>query len=315
MMSPMSASYSAALLALTVLMGLPASGEPPSASWSAGVRQLELPAEPTGDEPEVHISPGLSTTLAFDAELLRDKEGQDTVALEKRESFVLVDGGQATLRLLPSDILKSGERLRLVVRFKDGAAPAGAAFTLVVHPVRAERLLEVYRATRTAASYQREANEAKVEAQRCHEELERERAERGGPGGLLGLIATRQMDNTGVSTRLLIEAVTKSPGNALVTLEVYSYRSAGRVAVELVMENPQGALPWATVGAMLTGRMGMELKVLPVWQRGPLEADRNLQHILVEAMATREEAQGLFTLKLWEAGTGRTVTLSGISFP
>ncbi len=36
-------------------------------------------------------------------------------------------------------------------------------------------------------------------------------------------------------------------------------------------------------GAMLTGRMGMELKVLPVWQRGPLEADRNLQHILVEA--------------------------------
>ncbi|MBZ4414820.1 DUF2381 family protein [Myxococcus sp. XM-1-1-1] len=311
----MSASSSAALVVLSLLMGTTVRAEATAPPWNAGVRQLELPAEPTGNEPEVHISPGVPTTLAFDAELLRDKEGKDTVALEKRESFVLVDVGQATLRLLPSDTLKSGERLRLMVRFKDGAAPAAAAFTLVVHPARAERLLEVSRAPRTAASYQREAKEAKVEAQWCHEELERERAERGGPGGLLGLIAAGQMDNTGVSTRLLIEAVTKSPGNALVTLEVYSYRAAGRVAVELVMENPQGEPPWSTAGAMLTDSTGMELKVLPVWQRGFVETDRKRQHIAVEALATREEAQGTFTLKLWEAGAGRTVTLSGISFP
>ncbi|WIG97928.1 DUF2381 family protein [Myxococcus sp. SDU36] len=311
----MSAASFAALVALTLLLGMNASAAVPPASWNAGVRQLELPAEPTGDEPEVHISPGLSTTLAFDAELLRDKEGKDTVALEKRESFVLVDAGQATLRLLPSDTLKSGARLRLMVRFKDGAAPAAAAFTLVVHPARAERLLEVSRATRTTASYQREAKEAKVEAQRCHEELERERAERGGPGGLVGLIAAGQMNNTGVVTRWLIEAVTKSPGNALVTLEVYSYRAAGRVAVELVMENPRGEQPWSAEGAMLTDRTGMELKVLPVWQRGFVETDKKRQHIVVEALATREEAQGPFTLKLWEAGRGRTVSLSGITFP
>jgi len=311
----MPASSSASLLALMVLMGTTASAEAPAPTWNAGVRQLELEAEPTGNEPEVHISPGVSTTLAFDAELLREKEGKDTAELEKRESFVLVDVGQATLRLLPSDTLKSGERLRLLVRFKDGAAPAFAAFTLVVHPARAERLLEVHRAPRTAASYQREATEAKAEAQRCHEELERERAERGGPGGLTGLIAAGQMDNMGVSTRLLTEAVTKSPGNALVTLEVYSYRAAGRVVVALVMENPRGAQPWSAVGAMLTDRTGMELKVLPVWQRGSVEMDRMQQHIVVEALATREEAQGSFKLKLWEAGMGRTISLSGISFP
>lgn len=311
----MPASPSAALLALTLLIGTTASAETPAPTWNAGVRQLELAAEPTGNEPEVHISPGVSTTLAFDAELLRDREGKDTVGLEKRESFVLVDAGQATLRLLPSDALKSGERLRLMVRFKDGAAPTFAAFTLVVHPVRAERLLEVHRAPRTAASYQREAKEAKAEAQRCHDELEREREERGGPGGLTGLIAAGQMDNMGVSTHRLTEAVTKSPGNALVTLEVYSYRAAGRVVVRLVMENPQGAQPWSAAGAMLTDRTGMELKVLPVWQRGFVETDRTRQHIVVEALATREEAQGSFTLKLWEAGMGRTVSLSGISFP
>ncbi|WP_228556648.1 DUF2381 family protein [Myxococcus sp. AB025B] len=298
-----------------LLMGTTARAEAPPPSWNAGVRQLELSAEAGDSEPEVPISPGVSTTLAFDAELLRDKEGRDTMVLEKRESFALVDVGQATLRLLPSDALKSGERLRLVVRFKDGAAPAGAAFTLVVHPARAERLLEVYRATRTAASYQREAKEAMAEAQRCHEELERERTERAGPGGLTGLIAAGQLDNMGVATRRLTEAVTKSPGNALVTLEVYSYRAAGRVVVTLVMENPQGARPWSTAGAMLTDRTGMELKVLPVWQRGFVETDRTRQHIVVEALATREEAQGSFTLKLWEAGMGRTVSLSGISFP
>ncbi|MFB1478782.1 DUF2381 family protein [Corallococcus sp. RDP092CA] len=311
----MPASSSAALLALTLLMGTTASAETPAPTWNAGVRQLELAAEPTGNEPEVHISPGVSTTLAFDAELLRDREGKAMVGLEKRESFVLVDAGQATLRLLPSDALKSGERLRLMVRFKDGAAPSFAAFTLVVHPVRAERLLEVHRAPRTAASYQREATEAKAEAQRCQEELERERAEREGPGGLTGLIAAGQLDNVGVATRRLTEAVAKSPGNTLVTLEVYSYRAAGRVVVTLVMENPQGAQPWSAVGAMLTDRTGMELKVLPVWQRGFVETDRTRQHIVVEAVATREEAQGPFTLKLWEAGAGRTVTLSGISFP
>ena len=308
-------SYSCALLALTVLMGTVVSAEVPPASWNAGVRLLELPAEPTGNEPEVHISPGVSTMLAFDTELLRDTEGKDTVGLEKRESFILVDAGQTTLRLVPSDMLKSGERLRLVVRFKDGAAPAGAAFTLVVHPIRAERLLEVYRAMRTAASYQREAKEAKTEVWRCHEELEHERAERGGPGGIAGLIAAGQMDKQGVMVRVLTEAVTKSPGNALVTLEVYSYRGASRIAVDLVMENPQGAQPWTTAGALVTSRTGMELKVLPAWQRGPIEADGKRQHIVVEASATTQEAQGPFTLKLWEAGTGRTVTLSGISFP
>ncbi|WP_275899240.1 DUF2381 family protein [Pyxidicoccus caerfyrddinensis] len=81
------------------------------------------------------------------------------------------------------------------------------------------------------------------------------------------------------------------------------------------MENPQGAQPWSAVGAMLTDRTGMELNVLPVWQRGSEEMDRMQQHIVVEALATREEAQGSFTLKLWEADKGRTVSLSGISFP
>jgi len=81
----------------------------------------------------------LSTTFTFDAELSHGESGKD-LELERLEVFSLVDVGQTTLRLMPSDKLASGARLRLSVRFKDGAAPSRAAFTLVVHPVQAEAL-------------------------------------------------------------------------------------------------------------------------------------------------------------------------------
>ncbi len=122
----MHAAYSAVLLVFTLLGGAESTAQPRSASWMGGVRVVELPEEPTGQEPEVVISPGLSTTFTFDAELSRAESGKDLVGLEKREMFSLVDVGQATLRLTPSDKLVSGARLRLSVRFKDGAAPSAA---------------------------------------------------------------------------------------------------------------------------------------------------------------------------------------------
>jgi len=133
------AAYSAVLLVITLLVGAESTAQPRSASWMGGVRVVELPEEPTGQELEVVISPGLSTTFTFDAELSHGESGKD-LELERLEVFSLVDVGQTTLRLMPSDKLASGARLRLSVRFKDGAAPSRAAFTLVVHPVRAEAL-------------------------------------------------------------------------------------------------------------------------------------------------------------------------------
>lgn len=37
--------------------------------------------------------------------------------------------------------------------------------------------------------------------------------------------------------------------------------------------------------------------------------------MVVEAEATAEEARGTFTLKVWEAGGTRTVTIGGVTFP
>ncbi|WP_338052928.1 DUF2381 family protein [Pyxidicoccus trucidator] len=309
------ASYSAVLLVFTLLVGAASTAQPRSASWMGGVRVVELPEEPTGQEPEVVISPGLSTTFTFEAELSRGESGKDRVELERREVFSLVDVGQTTLRLTPSDKLVPGARLRLSVRFKDGAAPSAAVFILVVHPVRAERLVEVYRKAQPVEFYQREARAARMETERCHEELERERAEHTVPGGLAGLIAAGTMDINGVGSQNLTESVVRARQNALVTVQVLSYRSARQVALEVVLENPEGAQTWTTTEAVLTDPKGVELKALPVWQSGPVAPGGSEQRIVVQAEALEAQAQGLYTLKLWEPSTGRTVILSGVSFP
>ncbi len=311
----MHAAYSAVLLVFTLLAGAEAPAQPRLASWTGGVRVVELPTEPTGQEPEVLVSPGLSTTFTFDAELSSGEGGKDLVVLERREEFSLVEVGQTLLRLTPSDKLASGARLRLSVRFKDGAAPSGAAFSLVVHPVRAERLVEVYRKAQPVEFYQREARVARLQAEQCHEELDQGRSERALPGGLAGLIAAETVDIKGVRTRDLTESVIRTPRNALVTLRVLGYRSARQVALEVRLENSEVAQTWATTEAVLTDQKGVELKALPVWQSGPVAPGGSEQRIVVQAEALEAQAQGLYTLKLWEPRTGRTVILSGVSFP
>lgn len=311
----MPASPTAALLALC-LLGMSATAQPASNASGASIRPIELTSERVGEIPEVFISPDKSTTLTFDAELLRTSEGKDTVALEKREAFALVDPGMATLRLIPSDRLKPGERLRLKVRFRDGAVPSGAELTLVVHATEAERVVEVYRDARSAESYRQEAKEARAETAKCHAELERTQAEYAGPGGLRSLLSVAQMDTKGIQSKDLTEIVTKAPGNALLTKDTWSYRSVDRVAVDVKLSLLEGAQPFLVDRAALTGRRGVELKVLPVWSSGAITADAGKRgRVVVEAEATADEAQGAFTLKLWEAGTGRTLVIGNVTFP
>nr|WP_254614540.1 DUF2381 family protein [Myxococcus sp. CA056] len=115
--------------------------------------------------------------LLFDSEL-----AQDGVELDERGVFSIVDMGRMTMRLVPSAKVSPGEKFRVSVRFRDGAAPPGASFSLTVHPARADTVVEVYRNTRTVESYRQEAREARAETQRCQEESARLVSEHGVPG-------------------------------------------------------------------------------------------------------------------------------------
>ncbi|RKH50182.1 DUF2381 family protein [Corallococcus interemptor] len=302
-------SSSPIVVLLGVLFTSPAAFAQPEVQASGlSARRIELNPDESPSVSEIAISAGLSTGLYFDSDLVRD-----WMELEGRERFSLVDMGQATLRLIPSTRVVPGERFRLVVRFKDGAAPASASFLLRVHPAKAEPLVEVYREKRTIETYQQEVREVRAELARCQDENSRLMAEHEAPSGLTGLLATQNLDENGVAARTVTRAIVSSQDNALEAISVTTYRTKGAVAVVVQLATKAGAHPWSAKGATLRSKTGAELKVLRVWQQQliPLGEARS---IVVEAEAPGAGVPGPYSLKLWEDGP-RTVTLGNVAFP
>jgi uncharacterized protein (TIGR02268 family) len=88
------------------------------------------------------------------------------------------------------------------------------------------------------------------------------------------------------------------------------------VALWLVLTAPEEGKAWEADGAALVGPGGHELRVLPVWQEAPITPGQNVAKlVIVEAEAQGHEAQGTFTLKLWDRGGTRTVILDRVTFP
>ncbi|RKG90457.1 DUF2381 family protein [Corallococcus sp. CA049B] len=303
-------SVSAVLLFFLLAGEGAALAQSPASTVGLSVRRIELASDDAQPAPEVAVSLGLSTVFLFDSEASR--EG---LMLEGRERFAMVDAGLNTLRLVPSEKISAGERLKLTVRFQDGAAPASATFVLVAHPARSEALVEVYRRKRSVETYQEEVRQARIEATQCREENERLRAERSAPDGLTGLISTKVLSGRGVDFRDVTMDVTQGPGGAAGKQLVLAYRTARRVAVEVTLKYVGDAQPWTAVGATLRSKTSDELKVRQVWQSGPVAPGSDTQRVVVEAEAASESPQGSFTLKLWDADMRRTVTLGNVTFP
>lgn len=307
----MLASSPAALLMLVLFVGVTATAQPRSIPCQTGTRRIELRAEPTGKLPELCIGPELSTTVLFyEAELLGNG-----VTVEGRERFTLVDPGSTTLRLVPSARVMPGDRFRLTVHFRDGSAPASAAFWLVVYAGKVEPWVEVYREKRTLESYQQEVMEKDAQLHQCQEDNARLLAEKESPGGLTGLLATGLMDESGIPPRKLLASVGMAPGNFVEVYEALSYRSTRRVAVVLWLATTEGMQPWRAVRAELVGPGRRTLRVHPPWQREPLRYGVADARVVIEADATEEEARGSFTLKVWNEDGARSIVLTGVTFP
>jgi uncharacterized protein (TIGR02268 family) len=299
------------LLAVALLVGSTATAQPQAVPCETGTRRIELKTEPSDEAPELCIGPELSTTLIFyGAELL-----SNGVIVEGREHFTLVDPGSTTLRLVPSGRVMPGERFRLTVRFRDGAAPASAAFWLVVYAGQVEPLVEVYREKRTLESYQQQVQEKDSQLRQCQEDNERLMAEKESPGGLAGLLATGLMGEMGVTPKDISKSAVEHPRNAVGVVQVFSYRSMSRVAVELILRPTPGMQPWRAVRAELVGPGRRVLRVKPLWQREPLRNEAKDRRVVIEAEATEAETRGSFTLKVWGEDGTRTLILTGVVFP
>jgi uncharacterized protein (TIGR02268 family) len=139
-----------------------------------------LTAESTKQTPGVCVTPDEPTTFVFGALL---PPGAVVLSDNGSISFAQVDN---FVTVYPKRSLLAGERVKLTVRFADGAAPESASFWLVGHSALGARRVEVFRHSRPADELKREAAEARAEAHQCQEDKARLLAERTEPGGLMG---------------------------------------------------------------------------------------------------------------------------------
>jgi uncharacterized protein (TIGR02268 family) len=196
----------------------------------------------------------------------------------------------------------------------DTPLPPGAVEVLYVHPAQAARQVEVRRQVRTVASYQREVQQWREQVRRCEEQSVEVRAAQGKSEGLRGLLSAGLMDKQGIASADLLHSshIASWKKGAVKPLAMHSYRSNSRVAVELRLEFSAGEQPWVAEDVMMEDERGRELHLLPLWQETMTGADP--AHVIVEAEA-QEDARGPYSLKLWEAGGQRTVTVTQVVFP
>jgi len=298
------------LLVLALLAGADAVVHPKPLACARGVQRVELRPEPLGKVPEVCLSPRLATVFSFDAEL-----EPGSLLLEGADRFATIEPGGTLLKLVPSEKLLAGERLRLVLRIKDGAVPASAVFWLVVDPDSAGSLVQVYRHPRSVESLLQKVEEQDTLLRQCWEENSRLRAQEPVVEGLMALLEEGLLNLRGVATHNLTAKASLAQPSAHRLRLLHSYLSSGRVAVELGLEPIQPEREWTAAGAELIGPERQGLRVLRLRQRELLRHGTVRQRILIEAEASPEQAQGSFTLRLWGAdGTGE-VLIHGVTFP
>ena len=281
----------------------------------SGAPRFTVTADTAGETREVPISPNRTLSFVFDTPVLKGG-----VVVEERVRFrqVALSEDGLMLNLLPSDELKPGRRLRLTVRFADEATPTSLDFTLVVSP-QAEPQVEVYREPRPCDSYRQQAEESDARARHYQTLLARERAEWGGPRGLIGLIVSKLMGKEGIRSKRINKDVGLRPGEAFTVHDAVSYRATGgeqsaevtRLAVELLLQN-QGSTPWTPTHALLVGE-GVRWE-MEVWPSQPLSPGETAQ-VLMEVERPGRAGSGPYLLKLWQEGTTRVVTFSGVTFP
>jgi uncharacterized protein (TIGR02268 family) len=290
--------------------------QPVTRPWDmTGTLRFELTADTPREAGDVRIGPNLTTTFVFDTPV--QHEG---VVLEAREHFrqVSLSEDGLLLTLLPSGELPPGNRLKLTVRFSDGAPPTSRDFMLVVSP-RAEPQVEVYRRPRPGDSFRQGAEQAEARLQLCQADLTRERLERGLPRGLSGLLALNQMNKEGVRAKEISKDITLRPGEAFTVMSAVSYRADGgergtpvvRLAVELELWN-RGPQPWTPTHAQLVGQSGRW--EVQVWPPETIASGGSLR-LLVEVELPGSVSSGPYLLVLWDENGHRTASLSGVTFP
>ncbi|WNG54668.1 DUF2381 family protein [Archangium gephyra] len=303
-----------AVLLAALLAGAAQAAEPPPVPRCAATARFDLSAGSPEGVPDVCVSADETTTFVFDSRVA-------VGAVEFQPGGRLADWalGQEglSLHVMPKGDYLPGERVKVTVRFADGAAPASASFWLVGHAAKGTRRVEVFRQPRPPDVLKKERDEAQAEARQCQEDKARLLAEREEPGGLMGVA---WLEGAGVvASKKIRSHVRERPTNALGLDDAWSYSYTGKgethpasVAVRLGLSNP-GAEPWTLAGAALVDSAGEQVE-LARWPLAPIP-ENGAGAVVVGIEGERAQLGCPCTLKLWEAQGPRTVTIENVTFP
>ena len=303
-----------AVLLLTLAAGPTQAAEPIPVPRCAATARFDLSAGSPEGAPEVCASADEPTAFVFDS---RVAGGAVEFQPGGRLAHWALGEDGLSLYVIPRGDYLPGERVKVTVRFADGAAPASASFWLVGHAAKGTRRVYVFRQPRPPDVCEKERDEAQADARQCQEDKARLLAERQEPGGLMG---AAWLEGSGVvaSSRIGLE-VRKPPANALGLDDAwsYSYTPTGEsrpasVAVRLGLSNP-GTEPWTLAGAALVASTGEQVE-LTRWQKAPILA-KGAGAVVVGIEGERAQLGCPCTLKLWEAQGPRTVTFGNVTFP
>ncbi|WP_309894329.1 DUF2381 family protein [Archangium sp.] len=302
-----------AVLLAALLAGAAQAAEPRPVPRCAATARFDLAAGSPEGAPEVCASADEPTAFVFDSRVAGGAVEFQPVG--RLAHWALGEDG-LSLYVIPRGDYLPGERVKVTVRFADGAAPASASFWLVGHAVKGTRRVEVFRQPRPPELLKKERDEAQAEARQCQEDKARLLAEREEPGGLMG---AAWLEGAGVVASDVLGFLTEQPANALGldAIRSYSYTPTGEthpasVAVRLGLLNP-GAEPWTLAGAALVDSAGEEVE-LARWPLAPIPA-KGAGAVVVGIKGQRAQLGCPCTLKLWEAQGPRTFTVGNVTFP
>jgi len=305
---------SSAVMLAALLTGAAQAAEPPPVSRCVTTARFDLTAGSPVGAPEVCASADETTTFVFDSRV-----AVGAVEFQSGERLAHWALGQDGLSLyaIPKADYLPGERVKVTVRFADGAAPASASFWLVGHASRGTRRVEVFRQPRPPDVFKKERDEAQAEARQCQEDKARLLAEREAPDGLMGAV---WLERAGVvSSDRISRLVRRRPANALGLDEAWSYTYTptdeihpASVAVHLRLNN-LGGEPWMPAGAALVDSAGEQVEFAR-WPLAPIPAN-GAGAVVVGIEWERAQLRCPCTLKLWEAQGPRTVILENVTFP
>lgn len=265
---------------------------------------LPRPGEPVL---EVPVAAGILTTLVLDSALDRN-----SVELEGRTRFKLVDVGERAINLEPVMELGAGEHLMLRVRFADGAFPEHAVFALVSHPAVVDTRVEVSRHPLAPEALQAELSEVRAQLKAKEAELAALRA-RGDASSPAALALAGLLDVGGVSARRVDLQPKKEMQSSLRVMDGFSLRASAWGMVSVEVKN-YGKTPWTPTEARLTSSTGgVTVQVLGVHMKQPRIEPGEVGTVVVETEKPAWDAGMLFRLELVDATGTRPLLVSSVA--